>query len=472
MQIRHIAIRPSQGAVDAGDIALTPELLAAVGARHSRNAEGIESILTVAEGLGDEEAVEKIFRLFDYGHASIADMVPVAINIEGVSLWLAYTVWAQCPLAGGQETSTRYCDMDHHSKPEDAVLWIGNEDDWQVVSAIDDDVTQAHADFLKSAYKHYKDALAFWTNYANCNPSAVAVPEGATTAVRVRIRRQFAFDRARYYLPIAAKTNLMIVQSARAWVTLIRSLLSSQNFEEIALGKALVPQLAKSAPSLIKHAVYNEAHWNLSRREWFAEKDNAQTTLACAARPVTYQVPEQELWLPGDNAEDTALQLDLSHRKSRYDPVGRGVALSPVAYDIFGVAFAEVRDMNRHRTGTKALNLAPLGFYAPEQDEYADHELFSGDEITEIGARLEFAHRANEVMLARLAKGRQDAIYWGLLGTQMEFCHSTTLDKAIYEFELRTGEGAHFRYKKHYKEWLRLLYAQNPALRGLILEGE
>jgi thymidylate synthase ThyX len=46
--------------------------------------------------------------MIDYGHQSIADMAPVAIFIDGISLWLAYHVWTLCPTAGGQESSTRY----------------------------------------------------------------------------------------------------------------------------------------------------------------------------------------------------------------------------------------------------------------------------------------------------------------------------------------------------------------------------
>jgi hypothetical protein len=44
--------------------------------------------------------------MVDYGHQSIADMAPVALFMDGVSLLLAYLVWSLCPLAGGQESST------------------------------------------------------------------------------------------------------------------------------------------------------------------------------------------------------------------------------------------------------------------------------------------------------------------------------------------------------------------------------
>jgi thymidylate synthase ThyX len=49
--------------------------------------------------------------MVDYGHQSIADMVPVAMFMDGISIWLAYYVWTLCPTAGGQESSTRYLKL-------------------------------------------------------------------------------------------------------------------------------------------------------------------------------------------------------------------------------------------------------------------------------------------------------------------------------------------------------------------------
>ena len=62
--------------------------------------------------------------------------------------------------------------------------------------------------------------------------------------------------------------------------------------------------------------------------------------------------------------------------------------------------------------------------------------------------------------------------YWMLLGTEYPFEHVTTADKFIYEAELRTGLGAHFRYAKHLRDVLALWYEKFPATRKLILEGD
>ena len=108
MKVTQVAVCPSEASNKAGRPAPTPELLAASGARYSRNNEGLESILSKIDPNTLEKSVDSIFRMVDYGHQSIADMVPVAMFIDGVSIQLAYYIWTLCPTAGGQESSTRY----------------------------------------------------------------------------------------------------------------------------------------------------------------------------------------------------------------------------------------------------------------------------------------------------------------------------------------------------------------------------
>src|SRR5512133_4061035 len=108
MKVTQVSICPSSAASQAGRPALTPELLAASGARYSRNNDGLDAILAKIDPNNLEKSVDSIFKMVDYGHQSIADMVPVSMFIDGISIWLAYHVWTLCPTAGGQESSTRY----------------------------------------------------------------------------------------------------------------------------------------------------------------------------------------------------------------------------------------------------------------------------------------------------------------------------------------------------------------------------
>src|SRR6187431_1324102 len=108
MKVTQVAIRPTESSQSAGRPALTPELLAASGARYSRSNEGLDAILAKIDPDNLDKSVDSIFRMIDYGHQSIADMAPVAMFIDDVTLWLAYHVWTLVPTAGGQESSTRY----------------------------------------------------------------------------------------------------------------------------------------------------------------------------------------------------------------------------------------------------------------------------------------------------------------------------------------------------------------------------
>jgi len=70
-----------------------------------------------------------------------------------------------------------------------------------------------------------------------------------------------------------------------------------------------------------------------------------------------------------------------------------------------------------------------------------------------------------------LEAGETSYLYWTPLGTQYRFEHVTTADKFLYEAELRSGTGAHFRYAKHFRDLLELLYQKIPELKGTVIEG-
>ncbi len=130
----------------------------------------------------------------------------------------------------------------------------------------------------------------------------------------------------------------------------------------------------------------------------------------------------------------------------------------------------EIRDLNRHRTGNKYCPLIPRGFYSSLEQLPADTTGISTQakklqELNIIGRDLSAtAHH-------QLADSDPSYIHWTLLGTQYSFEHLTTADKFIYEAELRTGIGSHFRYARHLKDALSEWYTQFPETKGLILEG-
>src|SRR5690606_8899614 len=113
--------------------------------------------------------------------------------------------------------------------------------------------------------------------------------------------------------------------------------------------------------------------------------------------------------------------------------------------------------LNRHRTGTKYCPLVPRGFYAAlDQLPQESLELRA---LSTPGAQT--SARARQL----LADGDASFVYWTLLGTQYFFEHTTTADKFIYEAELRTGTGAHYRYAQHLHDALKLWFEKFPQTR-------
>lgn len=477
MQVTLASLCPTDAAQNAGRPALTPELLAATGARYSRSNDGLDAILSKIDPGNLDKSVDSIFKMVDYGHQSIADMAPVALFMDGISMWLAYHIWALCPTAGGQESSTRYIKLSAENLPDAAEIGIPEalREEWRAA--------------MKTALEAYETALAFWEQVALENPSVMRIPaellsdssEKAQKTV-ARMRRNYAFDRARYFLPAALQTNVMMVQSARAWVGLCQQLLSHPLPEAQGLGEAIRGELALVAPRLLKHAAAQDSFVNGIRdaRERLAvdalnlsDAEHAPLTDEPHATPHLETMPS--------NASDSWFARDLAFHDNRYAFIGESLAMTAVRFGWDAVAFGDIRDLNRHRTGSKSLFYFPRGFYSAREQWW--NKLPRGVHLNE---HCEDEERRNWLMESlvenaqsinaklREMMGGQDwgFVYWILLGTQFNFSHLTTADKFIYEAELRTGLGAHYRYAKHLHDVLALWYEKFPETRGLILEGQ
>jgi thymidylate synthase ThyX len=457
MNVTQVAIRPSQASDLANRPSLTPELLAASGARYSRNNEGLQSILSKIDPQHLEKSVDSIFRMVDYGHQSIADMVPVAMFIDGISMWLAYYIWTLCPTAGGQESSTRYIkiSVDGLIPPEE--LGIQEVSEWR--------------ELMDQSYRAYQASVGLWEELAGANPALMGIPpslqEDTTDAARkkvARMKRNYAFDRARYFLPVAAATNVMLIMSARGWVNLCQFLLSQKLPEAQRLGELIRGELEIPAPRMLKHARFVEAVQQAIASEF--EKLVLMTRGASPCANNASAIPSMSV-MPPDGISQEELARDLSYHTNRYAPIGAGLQRTSVRFGWSAIGFAEIRDLNRHRTGSKYCPLLPKGFY------YAADQIPPGNDEKQKSLRQLAAtgQRANECALRLLRDSNPAYIYWTLLGTEFPFEHVTTADKFIYEAELRTGLGAHFRYANHLRDALALFYKKFPSTKGLILEG-
>ena len=121
------------------------------------------------------------------------------------------------------------------------------------------------------------------------------------------------------------------------------------------------------------------------------------------------------------------------------------------------MALAELRDLNRHRTGHRHTPLIQAGFYLPPEIKHSDHAQLLADQL--------------ELTRELMRRGSPAYVYSLLLGAQTPFEHSTHADKFIYEAELRTGMGAHFRYADHLSAVLRKFFEQVPEAKQWVVEG-
>ncbi len=403
--------------------------------------------------------------MIDYGHQSIADMVPVALFIDGISLWLAYHVWTLCPTAGGQESSTRYIRMVHESLLAPDELGIDPAD------------APAWNNLMTNATNAYQQSVLLWEAAARENPRLMGIPQNllddssaAAQKKVARMRRNYAFDRARYFLPVAAATNSMLVMSARGWVSLCQHLLSHPLPEPRRLGEKIQAELQLAAPRLLKHARATEPHRKAIRDEFRAVVDRARAGEQPGDRPSIAQpglaTARLAVLLP-EGVGERELAAALANHSNRYAPFGSALQRTAVRFGWDAMTFAEIRDLNRHRTGTKYSPQAPGGFYFAADQLPAEAES-RRQQLAALGG---VGGGASAQCLNLLRKGDFAHVYWSLLGTEYPFEHTTTADKFLYEAELRTGLGAHYRYAKHFRDMLAQWYERFPATRAGILEG-
>ena len=65
MKVQYVSIRPTETAEEKGCYSFTPELLASVGARYSRNNEGLDAIASKIDWDNQDKSVDGIFKMLD-----------------------------------------------------------------------------------------------------------------------------------------------------------------------------------------------------------------------------------------------------------------------------------------------------------------------------------------------------------------------------------------------------------------------
>jgi len=443
MKVTGLAIVPPPAA--AGCPTVTPELLASVLARYSRSNEGLARILEKVDLAHPDDSIDRILKFVDYGHASIGGLTGgLAVAVDNVSMWLALKIFEISPMADGQESSTRYIAMNEANLPDAGEL------------GLPPDLAPRWRHIMGRAFSAYHVESARLDEAAKTDPARVRVPPGAKPAAAARIRRNYALDRARYFVPLATRTNLALVQTARMWAQTVRHLDSLPQPEARAAAGAIRDELIKFSPRLMRHSLAEPSYEEQARQE-------LEVSLRLGLERLSMDPLADDVWVKVDHElpawlpETQSVGEALRHRGNRYGLCGPAVRRMRVAFAWNNMAIAELRDLNRHRTGHRYTPLIQAGFYLPPEVQREPHRALLADQLDLTGELLR--------------RGSPAYVYSLLLGAQTPFEHSTHADKFIYEAELRTGVGAHFRYAEHLSAALKEFYRQIPEAREWVIEG-
>jgi thymidylate synthase ThyX len=443
MKITGLALVPPPSAADPPKV--TPELLASVLARYSRSTEGIGAILAKVDVANPDASIDRILKFVDYGHASIGGLTGgLAVALDGVSMWLAYKLFEIAQMADGQESSTRYITMDPANIPAAADL------------GIPDDLAPRWSAILARAFAAYNTEYARLDALSQTEPDRIRLPKDAKPAVIARIRKNYALDRARYFIPLATRTNVGLVQTSRMWALTVKHLDSLPNPEARAAAALIRDELLKQSPRLMRHSFAERSFAEQSRQELAVSLKSGLASLSCESLP-------DQVWVKVDRsappwfAQEQPVPEALRHRSNRYGQQGQATRRMRVTFAWNNMALAELRDLNRHRTGNRYTPFIQAGFYLPPEINRGDHADLLNDQM--------------ELTRELMSRGSPAYVYSLLLGAQTPFEHGTHADKFIYEAELRTGMGAHFRYADHLSAALRAFLEQVPEAREWVVEG-
>lgn len=432
---------------------LTPEKLAACLARYSRSNEGIQIIL---EKYADKSP-DAIFKFVDYGHASIGGLTGgIAIALDDISMLLAYKLFEFAQMADGQESSTRYITLEAKNLQTPAEI------------GLPDSLVPLWEKTCAEGFRLYDLASAKINEKIEADPKLARIPEKAlqNEKIKERMLKNYALDRARYFLPFATKTNAAIVATARIWADTVRLLESLQWNEALHTAEKIRTELKKVAPNLVRHSYADNASIAYVQE---LQHVGQRHTSCLPLQGITPNCQcRLEVFDPTTsfNRFDPSLARALETRGTRYHHTGVALKRQVVQMEWSHMAIAELRDLNRHRTGFRFSDFAPSGFYVPEETIEA---LTNQSGVPEFTAFFKNYHN----LLRELARKAQPGLhaYGFFLGTQVAFEHTQAADKFLYEVELRTGLGAHFRYAEHLRQAAELYFEKFPETRGHIQLG-
>jgi len=289
----------------------TPEgnsrMLASVLARYSRSNEGLGRILEKVDIANPDESIDRILKFVDYGHASIGGLT------GGLAIRLTTS---RCGCVENFLKSPRWPTVRNRAR---ATSRCGEQPPGAGGTRLPADLALRWRDVMAQAF------AAYHAEYERLDRLAVSEPRacdcrGAKPAVVTRLRKNYALDRARYFIPLATRTNLGLVQSSRMWAATVKHLDSLALPEARTAARLIRDELLKQSPRLMRHSFADpsyQAQRSRNSRRAFASDSRGCPPVPCPTRsgsgstarrrhgwpkrnPSRSAAPSrQSLWLPG-----------------------------------------------------------------------------------------------------------------------------------------------------------------------------
>ncbi|VVB80407.1 Uncharacterised protein [uncultured archaeon] len=455
-------LKPSFKVKESG-LEFSPEVLAAIFARYSRNGEGITDILKGLEKTPVDKFQDAVWKWLDYGHASIGGLTGgIPTGVDRVSMLIPYLGFFLQPKQDGQETSTRYVEFKPEGleKPSEFGIPERFHQEWYRV--------------MLEGFAINKDLTAKLDELGKNNPELAKIPSTANDKVRTRMIKNFGFDRSRYTLPVAGLTNFGMVMTAREWTQTIQYLDSFDIKSSRDLAGMLREGITEVAPKLMKHSFGTDrtrsfADDFLDRGVQYLLRNGVNTSQAQDEVIVEVHNPVRSGYIHPELTDEQLMDLSFKGKQNRYD-FAKGLAEKTFVSILWNnMAIAEARDINRQRPCKKDTLLAPIGSYMPD---ISVEEMKKGD--GKLYQRYQRFLDDRAKLMTSILNSENPRAYTGclLLGDQTPFELHTTGDHLAYVTELRTGIGVHFRYEDHMRRVHKQLTEKRPDLAKHIVLGK
>jgi thymidylate synthase ThyX len=482
-----------------------PEIQAYAMAKYSRSAQSMRESIGELSTQRAEEFLNTFY--FQYGHRSIADLAHVALAIEEISILAAISVVDE-PLWDGQERSTRYQDFRKSGSVTPAEI-AG---------------TAAAAGYAATAGALFAAYHALSRRLLDLLADAYPCPPGEDEGAHRRTLRARAFDVARSLLPLATRTSVGQITSARVLERQIARLRAEPLAELRAIGEAMRAACRQPGYDLTRERVAGALNGHIDTSPALVEALTPVApapTLVKYAEPATYPVETRaalasvaESVLRGVEPDrctrvqlvpETSVEIDaVTSLLYRVDRGGRSytqvqgvvaglsearrneileMALArrgphdewlrelhagyQLTFDLM-IDIGAFRDLHRHRRCVQVIQpfSSVLGYDDPREVVTAGLGAAGSAALAAgVDAELDTALAIGGAGAHEVAKTNADAAAYLLpLGYRVRAAFKMDLAEAAYICELRTKAGGHFAYRRAAFEMYQALARRHPAL--------